>query len=120
MTDRARLAIGALAVVVAVLAFALIASLVMDGEMHDDSGYMGMASAMHDGNMNDFTASMRQAMSDEDFATMQAHMQAHQAGSPMIDDGALNQMMHRMMDGMMSGMMDGMMSGMMNGPAQSQ
>lgn len=106
MTTQARLAIGVLAVLLVVLIAALAISLAYDDNMHNDSGYSGMVSAMHDGNLNGFMASMREAMNDEDYAAMTAHMQAHQAGSSMMDDAAFNGMMHRMMDEMMSGMMN--------------
>jgi len=46
-------------------------------------------------------------MSAEDYAAMPEHMQAHQSGSQMMNDPAMDSMMHQMMDGMMATMMDG-------------
>lgn len=109
MTSQAKAIIGVLAAGVAILAVALGIAVASGGGMHSDDGnaYFGMADAMHDGDTSDMMSHMQQVMSDGDYAAMATHMETHQMGSPMIDDPAMDGMIHRMMDGMMGNMMNG-------------
>lgn len=105
--------IGILAALVVAFAIglgtAIAMAIAMDGDgMHNDGNpFSGMSGAMHDGNMADMISHMKEVMSDEDFAAMQAHMQSHMDGSPMMNDSSMDGVMHRMMDGMMEAMTDG-------------
>ncbi len=92
MSTQSWVIIGIVAAVVVAIAIGLGMSLAMDGDgMHGDGNpFFGMSGAMHDGDMDDMMSHMSSVMSDEDFATMQAHMQAHQAGSSMMHDGNMD------------------------------
>ena len=112
MNYRAKIIIGALAALTAILAIGLVVSLASDDDMGMGGGMsmsgsnhsMAMMQAMGDMNSDAMLEHMRQVLGEEGYQRMLAHMKDHRNGASIPSGSSLDDMMHRMMDGMMQQM----------------
>lgn len=109
MNNQAKIVIGAMAALAAILAVGLAVSLASDDgmgmgggmSMSDANHSMGMMQAMGDMDSDAVLEHMRQVLGEDGYQRMLAHMQDHRNGGEMPSGASIDDMMHRMMDGMM-------------------
>lgn len=109
MNNQAKIVIGAIAALAAILAIGLAVSLANDDDMGMGAGMsmsngnhsMGMMQAMGDMDSDAMLEHMRQVLGEDGYQRMLAHMQDHRNGGEMPSGASIDDMMHRMMDGMM-------------------
>ena len=124
MNNQAKIIIGALAALAAVLAIGLVVSLASDDDMGMGAGMgmnnsnhsMGMMQAMGNMDSEEMLDHMRQVLGEDGYQRMLSHMRDHRNGAAMPSGSSLDDMMHRMMDGMMQQMPDDSGSNMPMGP----
>ena len=116
MDQRAKVIIGALVVVIAILAAGLVAVVATDdGDDAMDAGmagagmtggdsYVGMMQAMGDMDSDAMLAHMREVLGEDGYGRMLEHWRNHRAGGPMTGDAGVDEMMHQMMDSIMQRM----------------
>lgn len=111
MNQRAKVIIGTLVVVVAILAGTLVA-FVASGSDEDAAAmrmdgrdpYTGMMQAMGAMDSDAMLTHMREVLGDEGYRRMLDHWRNHRASGPMTGNAGVDEMMHQMMDSMMQRM----------------
>lgn len=115
MDQRAKVIIGALVLVIAIMTVGLVVA-ASNGSGNNTMGDMaGMAMNMNDpnvrmmeamGSMNSdvMLTHMREVLGEEGYRRMLEHWGNHRAGGPMTGNPAVDEMMHQMMDSMMQRM----------------
>ncbi len=113
MDQRAKVIIGTLSVVVAVLAVLLTVSLTANRggtpgvgamPMNMSDPYVGMMQAMGGMNSDVMLTHMREVLGEDGYGRTTAHWRNHRAGGPVTGDPAVDELMHQMMDSMMQRM----------------
>lgn len=112
MDQRAKVLIGTLLIVIAVMAVGLVAA-AADGSGNSAMGgmrmngadpYVGMMQAMGGMNSDAMLTHMRDVLGEDGYRRMQDHWRNHRASGPMTGNPATDEMMHQMMDSMMQRM----------------
>lgn len=112
MDQRAKVIIGTLVVVSALLAVGLGVALTrpstngaaarMPMSMNDP--YVGMMQSMGNMNSDAMLTHMREVLGEDGYRRMQEHWRTHRAGGTMTGNPGVDEMMHQMMDSMLQRM----------------